>query len=108
LAKSSKIVKKQDEISVIMNHPRVYKFLHVPVQSGSDAVLAAMKREYTRDDFGRVVDVLRRKVAGITIATDIICGFPTETDQYFEDTLALCKKYKFPSLFVNQVSISDF
>ena len=92
-----------DEIAKILDHPKVYKFLHVPVQSGSDSVLHGMKREYDSDDFCRVVNILRQKVTGgLTIATDIICGFPTETDQDFQETLALCKKYKFPSLFINQ------
>ncbi|XP_052741750.1 threonylcarbamoyladenosine tRNA methylthiotransferase [Bicyclus anynana] len=90
------------EVAKIMHHPRVYKFLHVPVQSGSDAVLSDMKREYTRADFETVVDFLTDKVPGMTIATDIICGFPTETEQDFQHTMALCKKYRFPSLFINQ------
>ncbi|XP_013171905.1 PREDICTED: threonylcarbamoyladenosine tRNA methylthiotransferase [Papilio xuthus] len=78
------------------------RFLHVPVQSGSDQVLADMKREYSRADFEQVVDYLRHHVPGMTIATDIICGFPTETEKDFEDTMSLCTKYKFPSLFINQ------
>jgi threonylcarbamoyladenosine tRNA methylthiotransferase CDKAL1 len=64
------------EIARIMQHPRVYAFLHIPVQAASDAVLGAMRREYICDDFCRVVDVLRERVPGVTIATDIICGFP--------------------------------
>lgn len=96
-----------DEICQIMRHPRVYMFLHVPVQSGSDAVLRDMRREYTADDFSKVVNVLRRKVPGVTIATDIICGFPTETDDDFNETVALCKKYEFPSLFINQERARD-
>ena len=92
-----------DEMAKIMEHPKVYKFLHVPIQSGSDSVLSAMKREYDSDDFCRVVNILKQKVeGGLTIATDIICGFPTETDEDFLDTFAICKKYKFPSLFINQ------
>ncbi|GBP19556.1 Threonylcarbamoyladenosine tRNA methylthiotransferase [Eumeta japonica] len=71
-------------------------------QSGSDQVLADMKREYTCADFEHVVDFLQERVHGITIATDIICGFPTETEKDFEDTMSLCRKYKFPSLFINQ------
>ncbi|XP_028168341.1 threonylcarbamoyladenosine tRNA methylthiotransferase-like isoform X1 [Ostrinia furnacalis] len=90
------------EVAKIMHHPRVYKFLHVPVQSGSDQVLADMKREYSRADFEHVVEFLRTHVPGMTIATDIICGFPTETERDFEDTLRLCDKYRFPSLFINQ------
>ena len=56
-----------EAIAKIMNSDRVYKFLHVPIQSGSDVVLSDMKREYTADDFSRVVNVLRQKVPGITI-----------------------------------------
>ena len=65
----------------ILNHPRVYAFLHVPVQSGSDHILYEMSREYTVEDFCQVVDFLRSKVDGISIATDIICGFPTESEE---------------------------
>lgn len=96
------ILEHLDEISKILNHPRVYSFLHVPVQSGSDQVLVDMKREYFRSDFEKVVDFLKTKSPGVTIATDIICGFPTETEKDFEDTMDLCRKYKFPSLFINQ------
>merc|ERR1719268_196702 len=76
--------------------------MHIPVQSGSDAVLSDMKREYKRSDFTRVVDTLRKDVPGVSIATDVICGFPTETDLDFQDTLTLCRDYQFPSLFINQ------
>lgn len=96
------ILEHLEEMSKILAHPRVYSFLHVPVQSGSDQVLADMKREYARADFERVVDFLSERVPGITIATDVICGFPTETDEDFEETMSLCEKYKFPSLFINQ------
>ena len=65
----------------VLNHPRVYAFLHVPVQSGSDQTLYEMRREYTVEDFSHVVDFLRSRVPGISIATDIICGFPTETEE---------------------------
>ncbi|XP_013136509.1 PREDICTED: threonylcarbamoyladenosine tRNA methylthiotransferase [Papilio polytes] len=96
------ILEHLPDIADIMHHPRVYKFLHVPVQSGSDQVLADMKREYSRADFQQVVDYLREHVPGMTIATDIICGFPTETERDFEETMSLCDKYRFPSLFINQ------
>uniref|UniRef100_A0A1B6KGQ2 tRNA-t(6)A37 methylthiotransferase n=1 Tax=Graphocephala atropunctata TaxID=36148 RepID=A0A1B6KGQ2_9HEMI len=96
------ILEHLEDMAAILSHPRVYAFLHVPVQSGSDSVLADMKREYCREDFVRVVDFLRQRVPGITIATDIICGFPTETDQDFEDTMSLCAQYRFPSLYINQ------
>jgi len=91
-----------DEMAKILNHDRVYTFLHVPVQAGSDAVLADMKREYSVADFEKVIDFLRERVDGITIITDIIAGFPTETGEDFQETMNLVKKYKFPSLFINQ------
>nr|XP_006198672.1 threonylcarbamoyladenosine tRNA methylthiotransferase isoform X1 [Vicugna pacos]XP_015090114.1 threonylcarbamoyladenosine tRNA methylthiotransferase isoform X1 [Vicugna pacos]XP_015090115.1 threonylcarbamoyladenosine tRNA methylthiotransferase isoform X1 [Vicugna pacos]XP_015090116.1 threonylcarbamoyladenosine tRNA methylthiotransferase isoform X1 [Vicugna pacos]XP_015090117.1 threonylcarbamoyladenosine tRNA methylthiotransferase isoform X1 [Vicugna pacos] len=96
------ILEHLEEMAKILNHPRVYAFLHIPVQSASDTVLMEMKREYCVADFKRVVDFLKEKVPGITIATDIICGFPGETDQDFQETVKLVEEYKFPSLFINQ------
>ncbi|XP_074254607.1 threonylcarbamoyladenosine tRNA methylthiotransferase isoform X2 [Saimiri boliviensis] len=96
------ILEHLEEMAKILNHPRVYAFLHIPVQSASDSVLMEMKREYCVADFKRVVDFLKEKVPGITIATDIICGFPGETDQDFQETVKLVEEYKFPSLFINQ------
>lgn len=97
------ILEHLEEIGKIFTSSnRVYKFLHIPVQSGSDSVLGEMKREYCRKEFENVVDTLRASVPGITIATDIICGFPTESEADFEETVTLCAKYEFPSLFINQ------
>ncbi|XP_054716255.1 threonylcarbamoyladenosine tRNA methylthiotransferase-like, partial [Uloborus diversus] len=96
------ILEHLKDMAVILRHPRVYSFLHVPVQSGSDYVLGEMKREYCILDFENVVNYLRTNVPGITIATDIICGFPTETAEDFEETMKLVKKYHFPVLFINQ------
>ncbi|KAI1894091.1 hypothetical protein AGOR_G00112260 [Albula goreensis] len=96
------ILEHLEEMAKILSHPRVYSFLHVPVQSASDSVLMDMKREYCVADFKRVVDFLKERVPGITIATDIICGFPGETDADFQETMELVKEYRFPSLFINQ------
>jgi len=96
------ILSHLEEMADILRHPRVYSFLHVPVQSGSDHVLADMKREYTREEFCRVVDTLRELVPGITIATDVIAGYPCETEEDWQQTMSLCRKYQFPSLFINQ------
>ncbi|XP_039256368.2 threonylcarbamoyladenosine tRNA methylthiotransferase-like [Styela clava] len=96
------ILEHLEEMAKILNHPRVYAFMHVPVQAGSNRTLYEMRREYTQEDFCNVVDFLQSKVPGISIATDIICGFPTETEEDFEETMKLCEKYKFPSLFMNQ------
>ncbi|VDK42539.1 unnamed protein product [Anisakis simplex] len=90
------------EIADILNHPRVYSFLHIPVQSASDAVLSDMKREYCRDEFCRVVDFMLENVPNVYIATDFICAFPSETIEDFEESMEMVRKYRFPSLFINQ------
>merc|ERR1719219_1940662 len=61
-----------------------------------------MKREYTVAQFEEVVNYLKARVPGITIITDIICGFPTETLDDFQETMQLVRKHEFPSLFINQ------
>ncbi|MFC1769139.1 radical SAM protein, partial [Nanoarchaeota archaeon] len=66
-----------DYISIFKN-PKVYKFLHIPVQSGSDEVLKKMSREYSVRDFKEIVKKFREEIPDITISTDIICGFPEE------------------------------
>ncbi|MBL0058072.1 MAG: MiaB/RimO family radical SAM methylthiotransferase [Elusimicrobia bacterium] len=68
---------------------RVSPHLHLPVQSGSDAVLSRMRRNYTRGDFFRKVEMLRRKVSGLAVTTDFIVGFPGETEEDFQATLRL-------------------
>ncbi|KAG0576745.1 hypothetical protein KC19_5G104500 [Ceratodon purpureus] len=96
------ILKHLESIAAILNHPCVYSFLHVPVQSGSDNVLRGMNREYTVGDFKKVADTLLRLVPDLHLATDIICGFPGETAEDFEATMALVKEYKFPQLHISQ------
>lgn len=96
------ILEHLEAMGEILANPRVYAFLHVPVQSGSDAVLTDMRREYCREDFCQVVNVLRGRLPGVTIATDVICGFPTETETDFDETLSLIDEFRFPSLFINQ------
>ncbi|KAF8025521.1 hypothetical protein BT93_F2376 [Corymbia citriodora subsp. variegata] len=96
------ILEHLKEIAEVLRHPCVYSFLHVPVQSGSDAVLTAMNREYTASDFRTVVDTLTELVPGMQIATDIICGFPGETDKDFSETISLVKEYKFPQVHISQ------
>lgn len=73
-----------------------YTYLHVPVQAASDEILFRMKREYTQDDFRRVVESVRAANPTVTIATDIIAGFPGETEEDFEETMELCRQYEFP------------
>ncbi|KAL1564817.1 tRNA (N(6)-L-threonylcarbamoyladenosine(37)-C(2))-methylthiotransferase [Salvia divinorum] len=96
------ILEHLKEIAEVLRRPCVYSFLHVPVQSGSDAILSTMNREYTVGEFRKVVDTLIELVPGMQIATDIICGFPGETDEDFEETVNLIKEYKLPQVHISQ------
>jgi threonylcarbamoyladenosine tRNA methylthiotransferase CDKAL1 len=73
---------------------RIFKFVHLPVQSGDDHVLKRMRRFYSADDFKRVVRDFRTSFPDITVATDVICGFPGETEGAFENTLNLIEEVK--------------
>lgn len=75
-------------------HDKVFKFLHLPLQSGSNQVLAAMKRGYKVETFRKIVEEFRKQLPNITIATDIICGFPTETENDFSKTMAVVEELK--------------
>lgn len=96
------ILEHLKEIAHVLCYPCVYSFLHVPVQSGSDSILTAMNREYTVSEFRTVVDTLTELVPGMQIATDIICGFPGETDENFAQTVDLIKEYKFAQVHISQ------
>lgn len=79
--------------------PILPRHLHLPVQSGSDRVLRRMSRRYTRADYLERVGALKDAVPGLTLSTDIIVGFPGETDEDFEETLSLVRAAGFVSLF---------
>jgi len=80
------------------------RHIHLPVQSGSDRVLRRMIRRYTRAEYVERVRALRSARAGLTLSTDIIVGFPGETDEDFEQTLSLVKEVRFTGLFGFQYS----
>jgi len=81
-----------EEILDLYRSPKIYKFAHLPVQSGSDAVLETMLRPYRVRDFVEIVETLRANIPKITIATDMIVGFPTERDEDFALSSELVKK----------------
>ncbi len=85
----------------------VCEHVHLPVQSGSDAVLRRMLRRYTRAGYLQVVARLRSAVPGITFSTDIIVGFPGETDAQFEETLSLVTDADFDDAFTFKYSVRD-
>ncbi|MBP5755370.1 MAG: tRNA (N6-isopentenyl adenosine(37)-C2)-methylthiotransferase MiaB [Clostridia bacterium] len=86
-------------IDVMAASPNICKHFHLPVQSGSDKVLAAMNRRYTRDAYLEKVAYLREKIPDVTLTSDIICGFPGETEEDFEQTLSLVKQTEFDMLY---------
>ena len=83
---------------------KVCRHLHLPVQSGSDRLLARMKRLYTRETYQSIVHKLRSRMPGILITTDFIVGFPGETEEDFEQTLSLMREVGFNGLFAFKYS----
>jgi tRNA-2-methylthio-N6-dimethylallyladenosine synthase len=81
-------------IDAVAQLPKVCEHIEVPVQAGHDQVLARMKRRYTVDDYRRLIDHIRERIPGTSIATDVIVGFPGETEVHFEATLALLAELK--------------
>jgi len=73
---------------------RIFKFLHLPVQSGDNEVLRAMNRRYTVEEYKFIIDSFRREIPEITVATDVICGFPSESVKAFEETIKLIEDVK--------------
>jgi MiaB-like tRNA modifying enzyme len=92
-----------DELVEAYKDEKIFKFLHLPVQSGSDRILELMKRGYTTEDFLGIVERFKKEIPDITLSTDIIVGFPSETDDDFKDTLKLIEKIE-PSI----INISKF
>lgn len=86
---------------------KLCKYIHLPVQSGSDAVLKAMNRKYDRKRYFSLVEKLRDAVPDIAISTDIIVGFPGETEKDFEDTLDLAERVGYDSAFTFLYSMRE-
>lgn len=94
MASPNHVYRYLDRLIAIYRHPKVYKFLHIPVQSGSDKVLRDMKRPYSVEQYKACVQKFKRAYPEITIATDIIVGFPEETEADFKETLRLLEETK--------------
>lgn len=86
-------------IAAMRDLPKVCRHLHLPVQSGSTAVLARMRRRHTRDDYLRLVDRLRTAMPDLALSTDVIVGFPGETSRDFDDTLSLTRRVRYHGMF---------
>lgn len=81
-------------INIYKNNNKVFKFLHLPLQSGNNDILEKMKRNYKVEEFKEIINKFRKEIPGITISTDIICGFPTETKEQFIDSINVIKEIK--------------
>ena len=88
-----------DLIEVIKSCDKVCKHIHLPVQSGSNEILKKMKRNYTKENYLELVGKIKQEIPNITFTTDIIVGFPTETDQDNEETIFLIKEVAFLNAF---------
>lgn len=86
------VLRVQDELVDAYSNSKIFNFLHIPVQSGDDKVLEYMNRSYSTDDFKQIVSTFREKIERITIATDVICGFPGEDERAFENTVQLLRE----------------
>lgn len=92
-------------IQAFVDCDKLCNYIHLPVQAGSDRVLRRMNRKYTREKYLEVVERLRKAVPDIAISTDIIVGFPGETEEDFEETLSLVRSVKYDSAFTFLYSV---
>jgi tRNA-2-methylthio-N6-dimethylallyladenosine synthase len=86
-------------IQLFADEPKLMPYLHLPFQAGSDRILAAMNRKHTAEDYEALIGRVREARPGIALSTDIIVGFPGETDEDFEATLALVQRARFAQAF---------
>jgi MiaB/RimO family radical SAM methylthiotransferase len=83
-----------EDLTQAFKNNKVFKFVHLPVQSGDNRILKSMRRFYSVADFKRIVSTFREKFPALTLATDIICGFPGEDKEAFRKTLQLIRDFK--------------
>ena len=86
-------------IDVIASEDKIEKYIHLPAQSGNNRILALMNRKYTREKYLSIIEKIRAKIPNCRITSDFIVGFPSETEEEFNDTLSLVKQVQFDSIF---------
>lgn len=91
-------------LEAIASHPNICKHIHLPLQAGSDRILDLMARTYTRKEYLRLVEEIRETIPGIALTTDLIIGFPTETEDDFQETAGLYKDCRFDSAYIFKYS----
>ncbi len=93
-----------DLIEVIAREPKVDRFIHLPIQSGDDTVLARMNRKYSTAHYKQLTDKIRSKISDVEFGTDVIVGFPGETKEQFENTVATFKEISFKVAYIGMYS----
>ena len=91
-------------LDAVAGHPKICKHIHLPLQAGNDRILNLMSRTYTRNEYLRLVDNIRRRAPDIALTTDIICGFCGETDEEYLDTYRTVQSVEYDSAFVFKYS----
>jgi tRNA-2-methylthio-N6-dimethylallyladenosine synthase len=87
-------------IDAMSSSPKIMPHVHLPVQAGSDRVLSLMNRKYTSSHYRNLLDMIRKRIPGVDITTDILVGFPSETDAEFRETLSLVREARFTTAFM--------
>ena len=96
-----------DVIDVIAKNEKISRIIHLPMQSGNTKVLKEMNRKYTKEQYLNLAQKMIEKIPGLVLSTDIIVGFPGETDEEFEDTLDVVRKINFEQIFMFIYSIRE-
>ena len=96
-----------DVIEAIANNPKISRIIHLPLQSGNSKVLKEMNRKYTKEQFLSLVDKMKTRIPEVVFSTDIIVGFPGETEEEFEDTLDVMRKVNFEQAYMFIYSIRE-
>ncbi len=91
-------------IETIAGSPKIAKFIHLPVQSGDDQILKKMNRNYTAKQYKNLVKKIRKRIPDVNLSTDVIVGFPGETEKQFENTVKLFKEIKFNMAYIAKYS----
>ena len=94
-----------DVIEAIANNKKICKIIHLPLQSGSTKVLKEMNRKYTKEQYLELVEKMKKRIPEVVFSTDIIVGFPGETEEDFEDTLDVVRKVNYEQIFMFIYSI---
>lgn len=89
-----------DVIEAIANNSKIARVIHLPLQSGSSEVLKKMNRKYTKEQYLALVDKMKTRIPDIVLSTDIIVGFPDETEEDFEDTLDVVRKVNYEQVYM--------